>query len=83
VFTVYVLVNKKNIIYIGQTNNIERRLDEHNNNLRGKVRRYTKDKGPWTLKYKEEFKTRKEAIKKENTLKSHKGRDYLKSILGP
>ncbi len=68
-------------IYIGQTNDLEKRLKRHNHLLPTKKNSYTKiNRGPWKLVYKEEFKSRKEVIKKERFLKSHKGRDWLKSL---
>jgi putative endonuclease len=79
-FYVYViysdLVNRK---YIGHTEDIERRLLEHNNGLLGV---YTKNKGPWRLVYFESFQTRSEAMKREAELKTGKGRDFLKMTTG-
>ena len=63
--------------YIGQTNNIRRRLDEHNF---GKGR-YTNNRGPWKVVYKEQFDTRSEAMRREKFLKSGKGRELMKGIL--
>ncbi|RJQ25222.1 hypothetical protein C4577_06225 [Candidatus Parcubacteria bacterium] len=54
-----------------------RRLDEHNNG-KSKYTRFTK---PFELVYKEEFRTRSEACKRELFLKSGKGRDLLKEII--
>jgi len=62
--------------YIGSTNNLERRLLEHN---RGK-NHFSKCGKPWKLIYKKEFSTRKEAIKFEKYLKSLKKRKYLFKI---
>jgi putative endonuclease len=68
-------------IYIGQTENLNLRLKRHNQKLKSKNRSYTKiNKGPWQLIYKEEFKTRKEAIKREKELKSAQGRKFIKSL---
>ena len=64
--------------YIGQTDNLERRLTEHNTGRSP----YTKGRGPWELIYWEEFGTRREAIKREHFLKSGKGREFLKGKLG-
>jgi putative endonuclease len=77
---VYVLHNKiANKIYIGQTNDLERRLLEHNEK-RGN--HFTaKYKGKWELIYKEEFKTRKEAIKREKQLKSYRGREFVRQYI--
>ncbi len=63
--------------YIGQTNNMGRRLEEHNT----RSGRYTSNKGPWEIVYHEKFDTRSEAMKKEKFLKSGKGRELLKKIL--
>ena len=63
--------------YTGMTNNIERRLKEHNN-LRSKS---TKAFAPWILIYQEEFETRAEARKKEKYLKSGNGREFLKTLI--
>jgi putative endonuclease len=74
-FYVYVLKSNKGKLYIGHTNNIERRLIEHNSGLSP----YTKGRGPWELVYKETFNSRGEAMKREKFLKSGKGRGFLKS----
>ena len=67
-------------IYVGQTNDLEKRLKRHNKILKVKTTSYTyKNKGPWVLVYKERFSTRKKAIKREKELKSYQGRKYIKS----
>lgn len=72
-------------IYIGQTNNLEKRLQRHNQNLPTKKTSYTsKHKGVWKLVYQEMYNTRKEAIKREKELKSYQGRKFIKNIIfGP
>ncbi len=67
----------RNYIYVGLTNSIERRIDEHN---RGK-NRSTKSYRPFKLIYSEEFETRKEAREREIYLKSGIGKEFLKSLL--
>ena len=75
-YTVYVLKSLINgRFYIGQTNNIERRLKEHNN---GKSK-YTKSTRPFVLIYSEDYPTRQIAVKREHELKSGKGREWLKA----
>ena len=64
--------------YIGYTSNIVNRLNEHNY---GRTR-YTKLKRPWMLIYKEEYKMRSEALKREKYLKKLKSKEYLKKIIG-
>lgn len=69
-------------IYIGQTDNLELRLRRHNGTLPSKKGSYTRiNKGPWRLVYHEVFNTRGEAIMREKYLKSHRGRDWLKTII--
>ncbi|MEK7166651.1 MAG: GIY-YIG nuclease family protein [Patescibacteria group bacterium] len=77
---VYALHNKPTSkIYIGQTNNPERRLLEHNLK-RGK--HYTsKIIGEWKIIYKEEVNDRREALKREKQLKSFKGREFIKNLI--
>ena len=77
-FTVYILQSLKNHQhYTGYTNDLERRLSEHN---RGhtKSNRYF---GPYKVVYTENYNTRSEAMKRERQLKSGKGREWLSSIL--
>jgi len=79
-FFVYVLFNRdKNNIYIGQTNNLERRLEEHNSKLGNHFT--AKFDGMWTLIYKEELITRNEALSREKQLKSFRGREFLKNYI--
>lgn len=86
-FTVYVIQNTDNKIYIGQTANLQNRLKRHNNQLVSRKKSFTyKNKGTWTVVYKEEFSTRLEAINRERQLKSYQGRKYIREKilnLGP
>ena len=76
-YTVYVLrCLKNNYRYIGQTNNLNKRLDEHNSGLS----KSTKNIRPLVLDYSEEYATRSKAMKRERFLKSGKGREWLTSI---
>jgi len=76
-FYVYVLKSKiAQKSYVGFTNDIDRRLEEHNS---GK-NQYTKKYRPWTVLYKEEYKTWQEAKKRETYLKGRPGRRFLKNI---
>lgn len=69
---VYVLKSlKSGRFYVGQTNNLVRRLDEHNSG-------HTKslaEKGPFKFVYVEEFEDRILAVRRERFLKSGKGRE--------
>lgn len=73
---VYLLVNESNNkYYIGTTNNIKRRLKEHN----GENKHYTgKIEGRWKLIGYKEFKIESEARKEEIRLKKSKNRRYVR-----
>ena len=77
-YFVYIIKSLKNgKYYIGQTNNIERRLKDHN---RGKDHS-SKIGMPWILVLKEIFESRKEAVNRERYLKSFKKRDKLEKLI--
>ncbi|MDO8505918.1 MAG: GIY-YIG nuclease family protein [bacterium] len=73
-FYVYILVNPKNKIYIGQTKDLNERLVGHKT---GKTT-YTRSKGPWRLLHSETYQTRNEALKREKQLKGGQGREWIK-----
>lgn len=74
-YTVYVLKSKKfPKTYVGCTNNIERRLQEHN----GRKHTYTKRYVPWEVVYTEEELDRQHARQREIYLKSGAGRRWLR-----
>ncbi len=63
--------------YIGHTQQLSERLHRHNTNRVPSTRR----KGPWSLVYQEEFKTREDAAKRETYLKSLKDRTVIKQLV--
>lgn len=65
---VYILQCSDQTLYVGCTNNLEKRLDQHNNSKSGA--HYTKLRRPVVLKHKEEFETLKEARSRESEIKS-------------
>ena len=76
-FYVYAISSRvKNYIYVGLTNNLERRLKEHNNG-RSKT---TKSYVPFDLLYSEILESRKAARIREKYLKSGVGKEFLKSL---
>lgn len=64
---VYILECVDNTLYVGCTNNITKRILEHNNSKKGA--HYTKIRRPVVLKYKEEYKSLKEARAREAEIK--------------
>jgi len=78
-YCVYILRNQRGKLYIGQTNNLDKRLTEHNELGNG----YTSKFRPWTLIHAEYFTSRKEIMAREKYLKTSAGRDWIKkNILG-
>lgn len=63
-------------MYIGQTEDVARRLEEHNTG-RTLATRYQR---PYTLIRVEQFLTRTLALKRERFLKCGKGREHLKNL---
>ncbi len=67
-FYVYILRNSLNQLYIGQTNNLDKRLHEHIYELT-KSAKFVKDYHDFKLVYFEEFNTRLNAMHREKQLK--------------
>ncbi len=63
----YILECVDKSLYVGCTNNLERRLEQHNNSKWGA--HYTKLRRPVILKYSENFNTLKEARRRESEIK--------------
>lgn len=63
----YILKCSDQSLYVGSTNDLERRLYEHNNSKRGA--HYTKIRRPVTLVYQEKFRTLGQARKREAEIK--------------
>jgi putative endonuclease len=77
-FYTYVLRSlKKNILYKGSTENLNQRLEQHNNGLVT----FTSKFKPWKFVYHETFTTRAEAMAREKFFKSGKGREWLKNVI--
>jgi putative endonuclease len=75
-YCVYILKSlSSGVHYTGQTEDLGKRLLEHNEGILGK---FTKNRGPWKLIYSEVFDTRKEAMAREKYFKTGVGRDFLK-----
>ncbi|MFH1598116.1 MAG: GIY-YIG nuclease family protein [Patescibacteria group bacterium] len=74
----YVLLGKRNgKFYIGFTNSLKKRLEEHK---KGKVKS-TKDRGKFVLVYYEACADKKDAIKREKYFKTGFGRRFLNNRL--
>lgn len=66
-YIVYIVECADKSFYIGCTNNLEKRIKQHNESKWGA--HYTKLRRPVILKYSEEFKTLKKARRRETEIK--------------
>ncbi len=77
-FYTYILYSQRlDRYYVGSTNNLQRRLDDHN---RGKDK-YSRKGSPWELSFFETFSTRKEAYSREIEIKRKKSRSYIEQLV--
>ena len=67
-YTVYILRTSSNTLYIGQTNNLEKRIKEHQNKTT-KSAKYIQHFSSCFLVYSEMYPSRSEAMKREWQLK--------------
>jgi len=80
VYYVYILQSlKTGKLYIGHTDNLTRRVEEHNTARGGK---YTQQNGPWMLVYSESHPDRLSAANRERHLKSTQGSQEKKKLVG-
>lgn len=77
-YFVYVIKSREGHKYTGLTENLELRLNQHNNKL---LSFWTKRGTDWKLIHKEEFDDKAKASVREKWLKSGAGRDFLKKFL--
>ena len=77
-YAVYIIYSDKfDMYYIGQTNNVRHRLEEHNSDKAG----YTISCQPWILVYEQKFNSRTEAMILEKYLKSFKNKKRIKAYI--
>jgi predicted GIY-YIG superfamily endonuclease len=79
-FWVYILEDPDERFYIGHTDNLHRRLAEHNDRLRSKTK-CTAKHGPWRLVWSEEHPTRSAAMQRERFIKSRKSSAWIRKYL--
>ncbi len=64
-YSVYVIQNRKGKFYIGLSDDVGRRINQHNSG----ASKWTKTKGPWQLVWQSEVLSLSDARKLENRLK--------------
>jgi putative endonuclease len=78
-YFLYILQSiKTGTYYVGATNEIERRLIEHNSES---GIRYTKNGKPWKLMYTEMYPSLSEARSREKQVKSWKKRSKIEALI--
>lgn len=73
----YIVKCSDGSLYTGWTNNLEKRIEDHN---AGRGAKYTKARRPVVLVYKEEFSTKQEAMKREWEIKRLSRKEKLSMI---
>ena len=79
-FYVYILENAKGVFYVGHTQDIGSRLENHNRTdaIQGK---FTRKHGPWWLRWSERHATRAEAVQRERQIKRMKSARWIRENL--
>ncbi|MFL6499919.1 MAG: GIY-YIG nuclease family protein [Candidatus Udaeobacter sp.] len=77
-YTVYILRNPASRLYIGLSDNVQRRIAQHNSG----VSQWAGKRGPWQLVWRSEPLNLSEARSLENRLKRQKGGLGLYRIIG-
>jgi putative endonuclease len=77
-YYVYILKSQKDrSYYIGHTQDLDSRLERHN---QGRVN-YTKSKRPWKLVYSEKYPDRSGAKRRELEIKKRKSKQFIDSLV--
>ena len=76
-YTYIIYSSKIDKYYVGATNDLVRRLSEHNR----KKGKYTDVGIPWDLVYKEEYENILMAKRREREIKNKKSRKYIETLI--
>lgn len=81
-FYVYILQSETNgRYYIGQTDNPDRRLAEHNDPKYISSKTTKRFKGPWKLIHLEQYENRSDAMARERQIKAWKSRKAIDDLI--
>jgi putative endonuclease len=78
VYQVYVIRNEAGKFYIGLSENVSKRVEQHNQG----VSKWTRHRGPWSLIWTSESLPLSDARKLENRLKRQKGGVGFRTLTG-
>jgi putative endonuclease len=79
-FWAYILENSSGRFYVGSTDDLERRLSQHNDPAAASGK-YCPKNGPWKLVWKEAFTTRGHAMQRERQIKRMKSAQWIRDNL--
>ncbi len=79
-YWVYILQNPKGQFYIGQTDDLQARLQSHNRTDKT-LGKFTRKNGPWELVWSEEHVTRASAMAREKAIKAMKSARWIRETL--
>jgi putative endonuclease len=80
-YHVYVLQNPTGRLYVGQTDNLERRILQHNDPSSAAQAKYAPKHGPWDLVWSEPHADRASAMRRERTIKAMKSSRWIRENL--
>jgi predicted GIY-YIG superfamily endonuclease len=80
VIWVYILQNTAGRFYVGHTDNLERRLLQHNE-PRPHLGKFTHKLGPWKLVWSEAHPTRSAAMQRERAIKAWKSTAAIRRLI--
>ena len=76
----YILENSKGRFYIGHTDDLERRIAQHND-PDASASKYAPKNGPWQLVWSESYVDRGAAMQRERQIKSMKSSKWIRANL--
>ena len=79
-FWAYVLENAAGRFYVGHTDDLKQRVDEHNDSTAG-GHKFTQKNGPWKLIWFEPHPTRAAAMDRERQIKQMKSARWIREHL--
>ncbi len=79
-YWVYILENPNGKFYIGYTSDLERRIGEHNSEIKDQ-RKFTHKNGPWRLVWFECHLSISSAMNREKSLKAMKSSKWIRERL--
>ena len=80
-FHVYIIENPAGRLYVGHTDDLPRRLLEHNAPEHNQRKYTTKHAGPWRLVWSKEHASRAEAMRREREIKSMRSSRWIREKL--